>query len=210
MFTIDEYYSINGYIEGIQALKNNGVDYKEYIMTRAPFNFYLDTDQLPIMMNYDELTNNMQKFIINKVEGATPSDDYLLARKDTFDGKKGLKEYGQNKPLARIDKSDYACFFRVRNKEQLLNLSDTLGTIYYFGKYYNNTRVGLCYNKMIKNLVEESDIMVEKKSNSIQMELDLNFKIFRLNDRLRKFTETPYFKDGKYHPVKIKQFDVNL
>jgi len=210
MFTLDEYYDINFYIQGIQALRNNGVEYKEYIMTKAPYNWYIDSDDLPIMVNYDKLPNNMQKYIINKVEPATPSDEYILARKDAFEGIKGLRECGLNKPLIQANKSDYACFFKVKNRDQLLKLSDTLGTIYYFGKYYNNTRVGLCFNKMIKNYVTVDDIMIEKEKNATQMELDLNFKIFRLNDRLRKFTETPSFKNGKYYPVKVKQFNLTI
>lgn len=210
MFTIDEYYDINGYIEGVQALKNNGVEYKEYILAKAPFHFYINTKNLPIMVNYDILPNNLQQYIVNKVEPTTPSEEYLLARKDSFDGKKGLKEYTLNKYMERINKEEYACFFNIQNKTQALELSDTLGTIVYFGKYYNNTKVGLCYNKMIKNLVPLDQILVEKKKDATQMELDLNYKVFRLNDRLRKFTEQPYFKNGKYKPVNIKQFNVTI
>jgi hypothetical protein len=210
MFTIDEYYNIPFYNEGLQAMRNNGVDYKEYISTKAPYNFYIESKEKPIMVNYDVLTNAMQKYIINKVEPATSSEEYLLSRRTQFEGIKGLKEYGMNKPMSMINKSDYACFFSVKNKTEMLELSESLGTLFYFGKYYNNIRVGLCYNKMIKNMIEPDRILVEKTKNAIQMELDINFRIFRLNDRLRKFTETPYFKDGKYKPVKIKQFNVEI
>jgi hypothetical protein len=37
-----------------------------------------------------------------------------------------------------------------------------------------------------------------------RFEAELNFKVFRGNDMLIKFTETPFFEDGKYNPVKIK------
>jgi len=210
MFTIDEYYDINFYIEAIQAMRNNSVDYKEYILAKAPFNFYVDSKNTPIMVNYDVLTNAMQKYIVNKVEPATPSDEYMLARRNEYAGIKGLKQYALNKPMNKINNSDYACFFNLKSREQGLELSKTLGPIIYFGKYYNNTRVALCYNKMIKNYIELSDILVEKTKNATQMELDLNYKIFRLNDRLRKFTEQPYFNNGKFIPVKIKQFNLTI
>ena len=210
MFTIDAYYDINFYIEAIQAMINNSVKYKEYILAVAPFSFYVDAKSEPIMVNYDILTNSMQKYIVNKVEPATPSEEYTLARRSEYAGKKGLIHYSLNKPMKKINESDYACFFDIKNKLQGQELSKSLGPIIYFGKYYNNTRVALTYNKMIKNYIDLSDILVEKTKSATQMELDLNYNVFRLNDRLRKFTEQPYFLNGKYKPVKIRQFDVNI
>jgi len=211
MITIDEYYDIPLYIEALQALRNNRIEYKEYISTKSPFNWYIDMDQNPVMINYDVLPNNQQKFLLNKVEPATPTEKYIYERKEQFDGVKALKHYSMNKPLEIAEKSDYACFFAARNRVQLQELSKNLGTIYYFGKYYGNKyRIALCTNKMIKNFVNVDEILVTKTSSVTQMELDLNFKIFRLNDRLRKFTEQPTFKNGKLQAVKIKQFDLTI
>lgn len=210
MFTIDPYYDINFYIEAIQAMTNNSVKYKEYVSTKAPYDFYIESKNTPIMVNYDILSNAMQKYIVNKVEPSTPSEEYTLARRPEYPGIKGLKHYTLNKYLLKANKSDYACFFNIKNRTQGIELSKSLGPIIYFGKYYNNTRVALTYNKMIKNYIELSDILVEKTKNATQMEVDLNYNIFRLNDRLRKFTEQPMFKDGKFIPVNIKQFNVNI
>jgi len=222
MITIDPYYDVNFYNESLQAMINNNVEYKEYILAKTPYDFYIDTKELPIMINYDILTDSMQRFIVNKVQPATPADSYLLQRKGSYLGVKGLTYYSLNKPMKKINDSEYACFFNLANRDQGIRLSKVLGPIIYFGKYYNNIRVALTYNKMIKNYVEVSDILVEKTKNATQMELvektknatqmelDLNYNIFRLKDRLHKFTEQPYFKDGKYKPVKIKQFNVSI
>ena len=135
MITIDEYYNTSYYKECLQALKKNTVKYKEYIHVKAPFNWYLDIKETPIMVNYEVLPKAERKFLVNKVEPATPTDEYLLERRESMNGSKALVNYVKNKPLRMADKSDYACFFSVKNKEQMLELSKTLGKLYYFGKY---------------------------------------------------------------------------
>jgi len=210
LITIDPYYDTAFYLECIQALRNNNVTYKEYINSKAPFDWVLELDREPIMVNYDEFPKNIQMYLVNKVEPATPGEEYLLQRKTALSGSKSFEFYCINEPLRQADKSDYACFFLLKNREQGIALSKKLGPIWYFGKYYNNIRVGLCLNSMIKNMIPLQEILIEKTKSSTQMELDLNFKVFRLNDRLRKFTETPKFENGSFIPVKIKQFNVNI
>lgn len=208
--TVDEYYNTSQYNEMLQALVNNNVPFSEFIHIKPPFNWYIELFQEPIMVNFDKISKQELKYLVNKVEGATPNDDYLLQRRDSMNGVKAFKHYTINEPLAKANKSDYACFFNVKNKTQMEELSKELGELWYFGKYYNSIRVGLCLNKMIKNKIDPSDILVEKSKDVTQMELDLNFKVFRLKYKLRKFTETPSFKNGLYKPVKISRFNVNL
>ena len=210
LITIDEYYGIDFYNECRQALTNNGIAYKEYIAVKSPYNWYLDIPSTPIMVNYDVITNAQERFIVNKVEAALPNEEYILQRRQSDAGKSALVTYTLNKPLLEAQNSDYACFFNARNREQLTELSKTLGKIYYFGRYYNKFKVALCYNKMIKNYVDASEILTEKETSVYQMELDLNYKVFKLNDRLRKFTNTPSFENGAYNPVKIQQFNLHL
>ncbi len=208
--TLDDYYTIAEYNEALQALDNNGFKYKEYINTKPPYQWFIEVPQRPMMVNYDELPKAELRFIVNKVEPARANEEYLLQRRVSDDGKKALKKYVFNKPLLEAQSSDYACFFQVRNKEQMLELSQKLGKLYYFGRYYTKFRIGLCTNKMIRNFIDPEDILVQKEKSILQMEQDLNFKIFKLNDRLRKFTETPYFLDGQFHQVKIKKFNTTL
>ena len=205
--SIDDYYSIDQYNESLQALRNNSVSFSQYIYTKTPYNFVIEIFREPIMINYDLFTNNQLQYLINAVEPSKPQEEYLLQRRDSYEGIKGLIQYGLNEPLRQADKSDYACFFNLKNYAEGMTLSKSLGKIYYFGKYIKNTKLALCTNSMIKNFIDPSHILVEKKSSIINMELELNYKYFRLQNRLRKFTNTPYFNNGKFNNVKIKQFD---
>lgn len=208
MITIDSFYSIEQYNESLNALKNNNIDYKEYIHSKSPFNWYLELPSDPIMVNFETLPDSQNKLLLGIIKPARANEEYLLQRRNNDTGKKSIEKFVINQPLREAKDSDYSCFFKITNKEQLLRISKESGIkIYYFGKYYNNKfKIGLCNNKYITNFINKEDILIEKEESVIQMELDLNFRIFKLKDRLQKYTETPYFEDGKYFPVKIQQF----
>jgi hypothetical protein len=205
--TIDPYYSIQFYNEALQSLKNNGVDYKEYIHIKTPFDWYLELDQKPIMVNYDELSEKETRWLVNTVKPLRPNEEYLLMRRDNDNGPKALLKFVENEPMREARKSDYAVFFTVKNREEIEQITkDYPGRVWYFGKYYNNKfRVCLATNSMVKNFINQDQILLEKtESEPGRFEADLNWRIFRGNDMLEKFTETPYFEDGKYNRVKIK------
>jgi len=42
--TFDEFYGVNEYNSFINAAKNNGVEIREWISTRPPYNWYLEID----------------------------------------------------------------------------------------------------------------------------------------------------------------------
>lgn len=211
LITIDEYYDIDFYNESIQALKNNGVEYKQYILAKPPYSWYIDLPDNPLMINYDNITSSMKQFLVNTVEPAYANEAYLLQRRPSVGAKKSIEVYILNNALKQANNSDYACFFNIRNKEQIESLSKDLGKIYFFGRYYNNKfKIGLCTNKMIQNFVPKEDILVTKTRSVLQMELDLNYKVFKLKTRLRKFSQTPYWENGNLHQVKISQFNLNL
>jgi len=190
LITIDPYYDVSFYLQTIQALKNNKVQFTEYLLTIAPFYWYIDVDIPPTFVNYDVLPSNQRKYVTTLVKPAIPSDDYKYQRRESFSDKKALQKYARNTPMIEADNSDYACFFNLKNKEQALELSKNIGKIWYFGKYYNNMKIALTTNKMIKNFISPEDILVQKKKSSIQMEIDLNYNVFRLNTRLKKFSMT--------------------
>jgi hypothetical protein len=205
--TIDPYYSIQFYNEALQSLKNNGVDYKQYIHIKTPFDWYLELDQKPIMVNYDELSEKETRWLVNTVKPLRPNEEYLLMRRDNDNGPKALLKFVENEPMREARKSDYAVFFTVKNREEIEQITkDYPGRVWYFGKYYNNKfRVCLATNSMVKNFINQDQILLEKtESEPGRFEADLNWRIFRGNDMLEKFTETPYFEDGKYNRVKIK------
>lgn len=206
LITIDDYYNIEFYNESLEALKNNGIDYKEYINIKD-FKWYIDIDEKPIMVNYDEASNSDNRWLINKVQALKPNEEYLLKRRNDDTGKKAMLKYVENTPLKEARTSDYAVFFNARGKDQLEKISKEIPIkIWYFGKYYSNKfRVALCTNKMILNYIDPDQILLENNYKELgRFESELNYKVFVQKDKLRKYSETPYFINGKYNPVKVQ------
>lgn len=208
-YTVDPYYNIQFYNECKEALKNNKVEFEEFINIKAPYNWYFKMDRSPIMVNYDEATDAEMRWMINVVKPLRPNEEYLLIRRDNDNGAKALLKFVENEPLRQARLSDYAVFFTVKNKEEVEKLtSDYPGKVWYFGKYYNNKyRVCLATHRTVRGFLDENQILLEKTqdlSDPGRFESELNFKVFRGNDVLLKFTETPYFEDGKYNKPKIR------
>jgi hypothetical protein len=206
--TIDPYYDTQFYNQAKESLKNNGVQFDEYINIKAPYDWYLDIDQKPIMVDYDEATSSEMRWMVSAVKPLRANDAYLLMRRDNDNGPKALLKFVENEPLRKARLADYACFFTVKNREEAEDISrDYPGTIWYLGKYYNNRfRVCLAVNSMIKNLINKEQILIEKTkelSEPGRLEAELNFKVFREKDRLIKYMETPTFEKGIFKPVKI-------
>jgi hypothetical protein len=207
--TIDPYYNTQFYNECKEALRNNGVDFKEFINVKPPYDWYFSLDQKPVLVNYDEATSSEERWMVNTVQPLRDNEAYLLLRRDNDNGPKALLKFVENEPLKAARQSDYAVFFTIRNREEGERLTkDYPGKVWYMGKYYNNRfRVCLATNRTIKGLLNDNQILLERNkelSEPGRFEAELNFKVFRGNDMLIKFTETPFFEDGKYKPVKIK------
>lgn len=205
--TIDPYYSTQFYNECKEALRNNNIEVKEFISIKPPYNWYFSLDQKPIMVNYDELTDTEERWLVNKVQALRPNEEYILLRRDNDKGPKALLKFVENEPLRSARLSDYAVFFTVQNREELESMTKEYpGRVWYLGKYYGNKfRVCLATNKIVKNFLNNNQILLEKTDNEPgRFEAELNYRVFRGNDMLEKFTETPYFEDGKYNRVRIR------
>jgi len=205
--TIDPYYSNTFYNESLEALKNNGVEYKEFISVKTPFDWYIQLDKEPIMVNYDKLPEKDVRWLVNKVQPLRPNEEYLLYRREQDEGPKALLKYIENEALKEARTSNYAVFFTIKNREEGEQITkDFPGKIWYFGKYYKNKfRVCLSTNEMIKNYINRDQILLEKGDikEPGRFEADFNWRVLRGQDMLLKFTEMPFFKDGQYNRVKI-------
>jgi hypothetical protein len=207
--TIDPYYDTQFYNECKEALKNNGVEFKEFINIKAPYDWYFQLEETPVMVNYDKATDSESRWMVNTVMPLRANEEYLLLRRDNDNGAKALLKFVENEPLKEARKSDYAVFFTVKNREEIESITkDYPGRVWYMGKYYNNKyRICLATNKIINNFLTKDQILLEKNkdlSEPGRFESELNWKVFRGNDQLIKFTETPYFEDGKYKRPKIR------
>lgn len=208
-YTIDPYYNTQFYNECKEALKNNEVDFKSFIYTKPPYDWYFQLDQKPLMVNYDTLSEKDSRFLVSTVQPLRPNEEYLLIRRDNDKGAQALLKFIENKPMKEARESDYAVFFTVKNREELQQITKEYpGIVWYFGKYYRNKyRVCLATNKIIKNFLNPEQILLEKTeelSEPGRFEAELNYRVFRGNDMLVKFTETPYFEDGIYMRPNIK------
>jgi hypothetical protein len=205
--TLDEYYPVHNYNEALEAMKNNGITPKEFISIKSPYHWYIEVPYKPILINYDELPESSERWIINKVQALRPNEEYLLRRRDDSTGANAMLKYTENEPLRESRLSEYSVFFDARNKEQLLQITKEIPIkIWYFGKYKNNKiRLCLCSNKMILNYLNPEQIILEKNTNEPgRFEAELNFKIFRGMDMLQKYTETEYYLNGQQYKVSIK------
>ena len=207
--TIDPYHDIQFYNEAKQALKNNGYQFKEFINIKTPYDWYLQVDQKPMMVNYDIASSSEERWLVNTVQPLRPNEEYLFLRRNTDNGPKALLKFIENEPMKAARTADYAVFFTIRNREEGETLSKEYpGKIWYLGKYYNNKyRVCLATHRTIRGFLNDNQVLLERNkelSEPGRFESELNFKVFRGNDMLIKFTETPFFENGQFRAVKIK------
>lgn len=207
--TIDPYYSTQFYNECKEALKNNQVPYKEFVNIKAPYNWYFQVDQKPIMVNYDVATDSESKWMVNTVQPLRPNEEYLLLRRDNDIGAKAILRFVENEPLKQARTSNYAVFFTIKNRQEGEQLTkDYPGKVWFMGKYYNNKyRVCLAVHPVVKGFLDPGQILLEKTQDMQEpgrFEAELNWRVFRQNDYLIKFTETPYFENGKFVRPKIQ------
>lgn len=207
--TVDPYYDTQFYNECKEALENNKVPYKEFINIKAPYYWYFKIDQPPIMVNYDQAQESEYRWMVNVVKALRPNEEYLLMRRNNDKGGKSLFKFIENEPLKEARLSDYAIFFTIKNREQGEQLTkDYPGKVWFMGKYYDNKyKVCLATHPIVKGFLDPGQVLLEKNQDMQEpgrFEAELNWKVFRQNDYLIKFTETPYFENGKYVRPKIK------
>lgn len=205
--TIDPYYNIQFYNECKEALKNNKIKFREYISTKSPYYFYFEVDQAPTFINYDQADKSYTKWLVNIVKAVKPVDEYLYLRRDSYSELKGLKQYALNTPLISSDRTGQGIFF-TSSKEQIINISKTYPrNIWFMGRYFNRMyKVYFTDNLTIKNFINTDQILVESNNfkSPIELEVQLNYKIFREKDRLEKISETPYIKNGLVYSVSVR------
>lgn len=204
LVSIDDYYNVDFYNECVQALKNNGVEFSEYISTVSPYKFYFEVENPPTFVNYDEASTSYARHLVNIVRALKPNDDYLYLRRASYVNKKAVKQYAINDALGAGQKSGEGVFFTA-TKEDILRMSrEYPRKIWFMGRYFNRRyKVFFADSLMVKNYVNEKDVMIASDSFGLitELEAELNYKYFMLQDRLLKISQTPYVKDGRFYPV---------
>lgn len=207
LVTIDPYYDVQFYNECKEALKNNGVSFNEFISTKPPYNFYFEVDSKPTFINYDVINDSSSRFLVNIVKPLKVNEEYLYLRRESYANIKAIKQYAINEALQSAEKSGQGIFFTA-NKEEALRISKEFPRkIWFMGRYFNRKyRVFFTDNLIVKNFIDPSQVLVESRDvkNVTDLEVELNYKVFRERDRLEKLSETPYVLKGKFYPVSIR------
>ena len=201
--TIDPYYDIQFYNQCKEALTNNGVQYKEFISVKAPYEFYFEVQNPPTFINYDEAPESYSKWLVNIVTALKPNDDYIYARRDDYVNIKAVNHYAINDALRSAAISREGIFFSATKDEVLKISKEYPRKIYYMGRYFNRKyRVFFTDNLIIMNFLRAEQILVQSKDFKLvtELEVDLNWNVFHREDRLVKISETPYILNGKYYP----------
>jgi hypothetical protein len=200
-FTIDPYTSLSQYNEAIQALENNGIKYTEFISVIGNRYWYLslENNQRPIMMNYDNMDNTVWTKVVSKTLPLKTNHIYLLYRRGD---KADIAKYVENDWL-KIARKSKSIIFTIRNKEEMLKLSKTYGRIYPLGVYFNGSiKLAISFNPEIKNDLLPDRIKLEMGPHKVgELELAINYKVLKNQDKIIKYMETPYWDNGKFYPT---------
>jgi len=185
-------------------LKNNNVNFREYISTKAPYYFYFDVDKAPTFINYEVAPSAYTRHLISLVTPLRPNDEYILLRRDSFINKQAVDRYGVNDALSTGNISKEGVFFTA-HKEEILRISKEFPRkLFFMGRYYDKRyKIFFSDSLVIKNYLLPKQILVQSKDvkDVTDLELELNYKVFMEKDRLEKLSQTPYVLNGNYYPV---------
>lgn len=203
--TLDPYYNISEYTEAIEALKNNRIEYYEYVNTKPPYNWYINVDILPIFMNYDIATKNQERFLVSKTRHLFPNEEYLLKRRETDgSGIASVKKFITNDVFTEDIK--YALCFRYKSIVELQDITRKLNTRIYILGNYRGWNLAMTFNKYIKGEIPPDFVVLEKLENELtglgEFERAINYKGLKKMDTVKKYTATTYIENGKIYPIR--------
>lgn len=202
--TLDNYYNVGFYNECLEALKNNSVDFEQYISTKPPYQFYLVVENEPTFVNYDKVSPTYNRHLVNVITALKPNDDYIYQRRDTYQNKKAIQHYAINDALQTGQDAGEGVFFHAE-KEEILRISKEFPRrIFFMGRYYNRKyKVFFSDSLLVKNFLKPSQILVQDKGFKMvtELEAELNWNVFKQQDRLIKLSETPYVQNGRFYPI---------
>lgn len=203
LVTLDPYYNVDFYNQSIEALKNNNVDYRLYVQTISPYNFYIDVPSQPLFVNYDLINQSNSRHLAAVTIPNSTDGTYLFLRRMTHTGKKGFNYYAFNDVFKAMKKSKEGIIFdcSVDSAKYLSRYFPR--KIYYLGKYMNKRyTVMACDSLIVKNYFDKvsQKITVLAESNNFttatELETEVNHRIFSLKDRLMKVSNTPFIQNG--------------
>jgi hypothetical protein len=210
--TIDPFYSENFYNSCKEALKNNGIKFREFISIIPPYNWYLDVPKAPIMVNFSICPTSEERYLVNIVRALEPSSEYRYYRR--ADGYRHFTpKYIKNDCWSSIDNVE-AWLVRIESRDQIQkwSLIDPTAKVWYLGKYLGNRyRLAMITSEAIRMVIPREQILASKKADqrTEHFEAEFNYRVLMLKDRIVKYSDTPFFRNGKfivpsYYPQEVK------
>lgn len=206
LITIDPYYSIQTYNTSKEALKNNNISFNEFMCLKAPYHWYLELPTKPMMMNFDELSKGVERYVVSIVKPLTPLDQWTYFRRNN-DKNKLLTKFIYNDWCNELLNENFIVF-DCKDSNTLIKLSKAVDDkIYFIGKYINK-RYNICivkYSDAIRLLIPSETILYQrdKRQKLENFESEFNYTIFRYRDRIVKFASTPYFQNGNFKVPRV-------
>ena len=199
LWSIDKNYSIEFYNQILKTLQFKNIDYNEYISTKN-YKFYIETAQDPFILDYETIDPQFAYFLVSKTKYLQSQDSIKYTRRNEHSGKSALK-LAYNDCFTEL-KDSYVYFIHIPNTAKAKTLSRDIGKLWYMGKYVGNRyKVYLTNNQYIPRFVKIDDILAS--GNVLDAEMELYYSAFNRLDRLKKYSRTPYFKDGEYFRPKV-------
>lgn len=202
---IDSYYDVEEYNRIINALKNNNVEYNEWILTLPPYSWIIsinETDR-PKFVDYEELPKNKTRFLVSRVNPLRSEQVFKLTRRET-DSPKNFERFTSNDTWRDIGKAKHLIFFKFANSEELENITKELKTkIYYIGRY-KRWKICVGFNPYIASKIAKDRILYEKNEKELSqfkkvsdIETDFNYRVLVTAKITDKYSETLSWKNGK-------------
>lgn len=201
--SIDSYYPVNFYNECLATLQNNGIAYSQAFYVRNKvFEYTINVPYAPIMVNYDLILPENEKYIINHVIPLDVNEIAIYQRRLQDTRTNIRKELYLNDALISIENTNYGVFFNLKNSEEAISLTKNLPVrLYYMGKYLNRYKVFFCNSIYIESFLNTSNILLkkDKMESIVQFEQKFNYNVLERRDRLIKYSKTAYFENGIFN-----------
>lgn len=192
MITLDPFYTVPEYLEALEALEFNDIEYWEYIDTRSKL-WYLDLDSA---VTHKCLDCANDRYLVPKVHPLEVLEEPALKRRA---GDTSLERYLSNDFILETHQSGHSAvyvFLSTANDAQ--RLSDQTGhKIWWFGRYFNGLGVCAC---VAQPPITGKVIMAPLEAGLFDVEVRRQLLEYR--GFLRKYTKQPYFLNGRFYGYK--------
>lgn len=210
--TVDPYYKVDDYNRMLSALQNNGIEYSQWVDTRAPNHWYIKVsdDNMPKFVDFDVKPKTEERFLVSAIVPQRSQDAYLLQRRDS-DPATNITKFVMNDYWNEALNSDYMIIFKYKSNEDIRKLSQDLGIkIYEMGTH--RWKLSMAFNKYVKGYLTADQVIFEKTKKELnefkkpgELEAEFNYRILRTEKIEGKTMITTYWNKG----VKVPAIEVS-